>query len=173
MRLRPAIEATLRAHGISVSSANEAPARRPLFEVDIETTGPESPLRELAKKRRPPRALEHQHQVALMQWVEKNLDRYPELEGLNAIPNGGKRTIVVAKKLKAEGVKAGYPDLVLDVARGSYHGWKGELKVRGGRVKPEQADWHERLRRQGYRVDVRIGWEAMRDALVDYLGLHG
>lgn len=154
-------------------------SRRPLWEIDspvatvTETTGPESPLREIEKARRPRRALEHIEQVHLIAWASKSetLKQYPELEFLAAIPNGGKRTKVVAMKLKAEGVKRGYPDLVLDVARGGYYGWKGELKVRGGSVKPDQAKWHDQLRRQGYRVDVRLGWEAMRDALVEYLGL--
>jgi hypothetical protein len=135
--------------------------------------GPNSPLLELAKTKARPRSLEHHAQCCLINWANdpKTLAEYPELEWLAAIPNGGKRTKLVAMKLKAEGVKKGYPDLVLDVARGGYHGWKGELKVRGGSVKPDQAKWHDRLRRQGYRVDVRLGWEAMRDALIDYLSL--
>jgi hypothetical protein len=149
--------------------------RKPLWATDdaIERTGPESPMRKLAKSRKPRRPLEHLEQVRLINWSSdpETLKRYPELEGLAAIPNGGKRTKIVAMKLKAEGVKKGYPDLVLDVARGPYHGWKGELKARGGSAKPDQKTWHERLRRQGYRVDVRIGWEAMRDALIEYLNL--
>lgn len=153
-------------------SEQQTSARRPLWSID-ESTGPESPLHELATTRARPRPLEHIQQVALFAWSSKpeTLAEHPELELLVAIPNGGKRTKVVAMKLKAEGVKKGYPDLVLDVPRGGYHGWKGELKVRGGRVKPEQAQWHDQLRRQGYRVDVRIGWEAMRDALLEYLAL--
>jgi hypothetical protein len=147
--------------------------RPPLFETGSsvatvnELTGPDSPLRETTRRR--PRSLEHQAQVALINWARENVTTYPELELLAAVPNGGKRTKVVAKKLKAEGVKKGYPDLVLDVARGIYHGWKGELKVRGGRLEPEQSELHAKLRSQGYRVDVRIGWEAMRDAIIDYL----
>ena len=87
------------------------------------------------------------------------------------VPNGGKRTKAVAAKLKATGVRPGYPDLVLDIARGRYHGWRGELKVRGGRLSPLQSDWRNRLVSAGYRVDVVIGWEAMRDRLIDYLNL--
>lgn len=140
--------------------------RAPLW--DIASTGPESPLRQLPRRGRP-RSPEHDDQVRLFTWAAENLKQYPELEMLAAIPNGGKRSKVTAMKLKAEGVKPGYPDLVLDVARGPYHGWKGEMKVRGGSVKPMQAHWHGLLRGQGYRVDVKIGWEAMRDALVTYL----
>lgn len=139
----------------------------------IENAGPDSPLRALAKARRPPRPLEYLEQVALIAWADdpKTRRRYPELAGLMHVPNGGKRTKAVAAKLKAVGVRPGYPDLVLDVPRERYHGWRGELKVRGGRPSPLQLEWHERLRRQGYRVDVVIGWEAMRDRIVAYLSL--
>ena len=41
----------------------------------------------------------------------------PDLELLHAIPNGGKRDKVTAAKLKAEGVKAGIPDIFLPVPK--------------------------------------------------------
>lgn len=139
----------------------------------LENAGPDSPLRALAKQRATPRPLEFWEQSALINWADdpKTRLRYPELEGLMHVPNGGKRTKAVAAKLKVTGVRAGYPDLVLDVARGRYHGWRGELKARGGRPSPLQHEWHERLRLAGYRVDVVIGWEAMRDRIIDYLSL--
>jgi hypothetical protein len=117
-------------------------------------------------------ATEHQEQCNLIDWCEKNAGRYPDLAWVAAVPNGGKRTIGTARKLKKEGVRAGYPDLLLDIARGPYHGWRGELKKHGGVVnKKTQQPWHDRLRAQGYRVDVCIGWEAMARALCAYLGI--
>ena len=77
------------------------------------------------------------------------------------VPNGGQRHPAVAKKLKAEGVKAGVPDvLVFEECRGGYmdrtfcDGLALELKV--GRNKPTaaQVEWHERLRKNGWRVEV-------------------
>ncbi len=60
------------------------------------------------RKRRAPRVRtpEHLEQVALMQWASlpTSLKRYPELELLHAVPNGGHRFISVAKAMKAEGV---------------------------------------------------------------------
>lgn len=38
------------------------------------------------------------------------------------VPNGGKRSKRVAAGLKHSGVKSGYPDLVIDIARNGYHG---------------------------------------------------
>lgn len=58
------------------------------------------------RKRRAPkvRTPEHLEQVALMQWASlpTSLKRYPELELLHAVPNGGHRFIGVAKAMKAE-----------------------------------------------------------------------
>lgn len=116
-------------------------------------------------------ASEHQEQVSFIDWCAKHTYHCPDLAWVAAVPNGGKRTIGTARKLKREGVRAGYPDLLLDVARGPYHGWRCELKKVGGRVaKATQTPWHERLRAQGYRVDVCVGWEAAARALVVYLG---
>lgn len=116
---------------------------------------------------------EHAEQCALIEWCERNAGQHPDLAWVAAVPNGGKRTIGTARKMKREGVKAGYPDLLLDVARGGYHGWRCELKKPGGRVeKKTQTPWHDRLRAQGYKVDICVGWEATARALVAYLGLN-
>jgi hypothetical protein len=114
---------------------------------------------------------EHEEQVTFIRWCDTYAYKCADLAYVVAIPNGGKRSIGVARKMKAEGQKAGYPDLQLDVACGPYHGWKCELKKIGGRVtKATQTPWHDRLRAQGCRVDVCVGWEAAARALVAYLG---
>lgn len=112
---------------------------------------------------------ESQEQIALFQWVNLNLHKYPLLELLYHIPNGGKRDIGTAKKLKAEGVKAGVPDLCLPVARGGYNGLYIELKA--GKNKPTalQCEWIEGLSKQGYCVAVCWGWEDCIKVIVDYL----
>jgi rhodanese-related sulfurtransferase len=132
--------------------------------------GPNSPLLTPAKARRLLAPSEHLEQVTLIAWAQASVIRFPELAELVAVPNGGHRHKATAAKLKAEGVRAGYPDLILDVARGGYFGWRGELKRKdGGRVTPEQKAWHDTLRARGYRVDVEHGYENMRDALIRYL----
>jgi hypothetical protein len=119
--------------------------------------------------------LEHGHQVALFMWAALNRPERPDLESLFAIPNGGERNIIVASNLKAEGVKDGVPDIFLAVARGPWHGLFIELKRPGsagkdkGRVKPEQAVWIERLKRNGYGAMVCVGWEEARDTIINYL----
>jgi hypothetical protein len=56
---------------------------------------------------------EHELQAELMRWAKRYEDNYPELWLLHAIPNGGKRNVKDAVKLKREGVKAGVPDLFM------------------------------------------------------------
>ena len=126
---------------------------------------------EPVKTRQRPRELEHIEQVALIKWKTANRTKYPELEMLFAIPNGGKRSKVVAGKLKAEGVVPGVPDLCLPVPRGGFHALFIELKSLTGYPTAEQKEWIERLTQQGYLAVVRKGWEAARDEIVNYLAM--
>lgn len=121
--------------------------------------------------------LEHDEQVSLFHWVALKSGRYAELNLLHAIPNGGHRNIVVARKMKAEGVKPGIPDMFLPVARQGFHGLYVEMKAQSSRPKrggkgglsPEQEKWIRRLRAQGYRVEVCYGWKEAAAVLEDYL----
>ena len=119
--------------------------------------------------------LEHHEQVAVIEWADGMVGRYPELALLYAVPNGARTSIGTAKKLKAEGLRAGVPDLVLPVARGidhtsAYHGLYVELKrIKGGTVSPEQRGLHEALRAQGYRVVVARGAAEAIAAITQYL----
>lgn len=115
---------------------------------------------------------EHVEALRLMQIVRLHENRYPLLKNLTAIPNGGARHGAVASKMKAEGVRKGYPDYLLDVVAGDFHGLRIELKrinASPSDTAPEQRDWHERLRAQGYRVEVCKGWQAAWSVLCDYL----
>lgn len=114
---------------------------------------------------------EHTEAVRFMRVVRMHEARYPELLNLTHVPMGGWRKKAVAAKLKAEGVRAGYPDYLLDVPRGGYHGWRCEMKTMTGPVAKAQKDWHERLRAHGYCVDVCRGWEAAWNSLKAYLEL--
>ena len=90
------------------------------------------------------------------------------------IPNGGKRGKVEAIRFKAEGVKAGVPDICLPVPRGEWHGLYIELKRReGGRVSQDQVDWMEALMRQGYYTAICRGCEDAQRVILAYLGAKG
>jgi Zn ribbon nucleic-acid-binding protein len=71
---------------------------------------------------------EHSQQVALFMWAQDNVQWYPCLRWMFAIPNGGLRDRVTASILKAEGVKRGVADIYLPFAVGNYHGLFIEMK---------------------------------------------
>lgn len=77
---------------------------------------------------------------------------------LFAIPNGGHRNKATAGKLKAEGVRAGIPDLFLPVAARECHGLFIELKVGGNKATENQWRMIDRLKLQGYAATVV--WDA-------------
>ena len=139
------------------------------------TLGPDSPLR--PTRRRASAKLEgvteHDIQVDLIRWADANTPRYPELAMLYAIPNGGRRSIGQAVKLKAEGVKPGVLDLHLPVARGGYHGCWIEMKKPGGTTSPAQAHWMHALALHGHKVALCTSSEAAQQVLLDYLTSEG
>ena len=117
---------------------------------------------------------EHQEQTAFFAWVDLKKIKTTELENIFAIPNGGLRNIVVAKKLKAEGVKAGVPDIFLAVARGGYHGLFIEMKrEKSGKLSDVQDGWMARLEYHNYCFKVCHGFNAAIEAVENYLELNG
>ena len=91
---------------------------------------------------------EHQIQVAMCQYLD--LIKIPYF----AIPNGSLRNIIVAKKLKAEGVKAGVADLFLMIPNKIFHGLFIEVKTSVGRQQPSQKDFEKIAFDSGYCYEV-------------------
>lgn len=88
-----------------------------------------------------------------------------------AIPNGGHRNAITARKMKAEGVRAGMPDLCLPMANGDAHGLYIEVKTKTGTIQKNQRAMHELLRAQGYRVEVVRSVPAFIQLIADYLSV--
>lgn len=108
-------------------------------------------------------------QAALLKEIEL---RFPEAyELIYHVPNGGHRHKKVAGQLKAQGVKAGIPDLVLTMARGGYFGLYIEFKatVEPADVSPSQWACIRRLNEQGYLAIVCRGHVDVMDHLRAYL----
>jgi len=112
---------------------------------------------------------ESEEQTAIIEWANIMQHRVPELALLYHVPNGGSRNVVEAKRLKAQGVKSGVPDLVLPVARGKYHGLYIELKTLRGRVSDTQKQWLDALRNQGYAAIVCRGADEAIAMIAKYL----
>ncbi|WP_433588234.1 VRR-NUC domain-containing protein [Pseudomonas koreensis] len=111
-------------------------------------------------------------QAALMR--ELSL-RYPAaFDLIYHVPNGGHRVKAVAAKLKAQGVKAGIPDLVLSMARGGYFGLYIEFKATPPNDAAVSASQQERLRKlndQGYLAIVCRGHFDAMEQIRAYLRL--
>ena len=91
-------------------------------------------------------------QQACIRWFDA---QYPEHKVyLFAIPNGGKRNIVEASRLKAEGVRAGVSDLFLAVPVGMDHGLFLEAKTKTGSLTENQRQFHIAVEEAGYSFVV-------------------
>ena len=109
---------------------------------------------------------EHEIQVACVDYFRL---RYPK--GLiYAIPNGGQRNVIVASKLKAEGVLSGVPDLCIPIAKKGFHSLYIELKNgKAGKVSDNQKAIMEKLQSEGYRCEVCRSFDEFKNVVNDYM----
>lgn len=115
-------------------------------------------------------ATEAQEQVALVKWARTQAVRYPELELMYAVPNGGKRDKIEAAHMKAQGTLPGVADIVLPCARGSYFGLYIEMKrAKGGVVSASQRWFEGRIVEEGYAYALCAGWDVARVTILRYL----
>lgn len=117
------------------------------------------------------RRSEATEQVLVMNWCRNNAMFYPELNLIFHIPNGGSRNKQEAANLKAQGVKAGVPDLFLPVPQQEYHGLFIEMKFGKNKTTSKQDEWLNALRERGYRCAVCYGAEEAVAELREYLGI--
>lgn len=126
---------------------------------------------------------EHAEQVMLFTWARFNEGRFPELRLLYAVPNwAGVKGPREGARRKAEGVRAGVPDVHLPVARGGYLSLYIEMK----RLKPritktkgvtytatkqtkEQVEWMDRLSAAGNLVAVCCTAQEAQATVLAYL----
>ena len=86
-----------------------------------------------------------------------------------SIPNGGYRHYKEAARLKAEGVTAGVPDLFIAKATAKHSGLYLEFKTAKGRVSDKQKYIIEKLRDEGYCVEIVRSADAAWEVLLKYL----
>lgn len=109
---------------------------------------------------------EHKLQVECIKWFRL---QYPKLV-IFAIPNGGDRNIIVAQKLKAEGVVAGVPDLFIPYPSNVYHGLFIEMKYgKKGRVSEAQKYMLEKLELLGYKCCVVRCFDDFYNQVTNYI----
>ena len=104
---------------------------------------------------------EHSEQVGLINWFR---GRFPGVL-IFAIPNGEKRALSVAKRLKAEGVTRGVPDLYIP----AWNLWIEMKRQKGGRLSPEQKQVIDYLKGIGHTVVVGRGAEDASAQILHFL----
>lgn len=119
------------------------------------------------------------------EWVDTFKGQHPQLACVFAIPNGAAKSRTQAAVMQVTGLRAGVPDVLIaavgsgsrqvvgdDVQAGPFFaGFFIEFKAPGCYPRPEQREWHERLRAAGYRVEVHRSWITAANATIEYLGL--
>lgn len=115
---------------------------------------------------------EGMEQATFFTWLQYN---YPYAWDYAFHPaNGGHRHKATAGKLKSQGVRAGVPDIFLDLPRGAYHGLRIELKAtppHDAALAASQREWLARLTAAGYCARLCKGFDAAKRMTEAYLAL--
>lgn len=124
----------------------------------------------LIKKQKVKRkSLEHDFQVSIFDYVNKAL---PALRPyMFAIPNGGARHPIVARRLKAEGVTKGVYDIFISLPNLISHGLYIECKAGKNKLTDEQIAFRDRMKDIGYWCEECRTLEDFEVILQHYFGL--
>ena len=85
-----------------------------------------------------------------------------------AIPNGSQRSRTTGAKLKAEGVVAGVPDLLVP----AWSLWIEMKRADGGTTSAVQKDWHRYLESIGHTVLICAGFLQAKNDLTAHRAAH-
>lgn len=95
---------------------------------------------------------ESELQASCVEWFRFTYPQYKML--LFSIPNGGKRNIITAMRLKREGAVSGVPDLFLSIARNEYHGMYIEMKTEKNKLTENQDKFFQAAIKHNYKCQV-------------------
>lgn len=124
----------------------------------------------MTNKHSMPVPTEHQEQAWLFGWAAYMSGKYPMLNTMFAIPNGGKRHYKTAADLKEEGVKPGVSDICLPYPNGRYHGLFIEMKrTKGGVISEGQKNFIADMQKVGYAACVCYGFEQAKETVLRYI----
>ncbi len=118
---------------------------------------------------------EHEEQANVISWAKQQVNVYPALVNLFAVPNAAKRSFGNAKYCKADGLVAGVPDLILAVQNNLYGSLYIEMKKNGrqneknGGLSDAQMKWKQNLCAYGMQVITCYSAQEAIDAILSYL----
>ena len=106
-------------------------------------------------------------QIACVWWFRLI---YPEPRYLICtFPNGGSRNIVTASILKAEGSRAGMPDLVIFAPNKCFF---VEMKAKAGRMSEHQKEIEKILTAMGYKYYICNSFEGFKQTIEHEISLN-
>jgi len=99
---------------------------------------------------------------------------------IRAMKTSAKIVSSIENKMKAEGKQKGYPDIIIDRSNRYYHGLRIEMKrqkkqlqtklsTAHTKVSPEQKEWIETLKNEGYYAVVCYGAKEAIGVIDDYM----
>lgn len=93
---------------------------------------------------------EHDEQVTFCQWLD--------IVGVTyyAVPNGSNKSRTAQRKFKAEGLKAGVPDMVC-LFSGGVSVYIEMKRRKGSATSAEQKEWQQRLKLLGFEAHICKG----------------
>lgn len=97
------------------------------------------------------------------EWVRINKAYAEPLRAAFAVPNGGSRPKKTAATMKAEGMEAGVPDLMILAPARGYAGLVIETKTKYNQPSDEQKEWLNRLARNNFYCVAAWSTEDMVD----------
>ena len=109
---------------------------------------------------------EHKEQVAFINWFN-SVEQFKDLI-IFSIPNGGKRGIKTAIKLKKEGAKSGIADLQILLPNGKTV-FIEMKKEKGGKLSPNQLSFIDKSQSLGHTVLVANGCNEASKKFIEFL----
>lgn len=117
------------------------------------------------------RPFERVEQVIGLVWLEINDSEAFSMT--TATPLGGYRPNGAGGQLRGEGVRTGYPDILMDKPMNGFHGLRIEMKKLSSTANPteDQHEWLTKLAAQGYLAVLCRGHQAMITVMAEYLSI--
>jgi hypothetical protein len=104
-------------------------------------------------------------QIACVNWFKLQYPMYI----LFSIPNGGRRTLIEAKILKAEGIMSGVADLFLMYGNKEHNGLFIEMKYEKGRQSDSQKLFERKCKIFNYKYTICYTFSEFQNTINDYI----
>lgn len=110
------------------------------------------------------RFLESELQIQCVEWFKI---KYPK-KLIFSIPNGAKKSLLTALRMRREGLLSGVPDLFIPEPFRNFSGLFIEMKSKYGKLSSNQKDVIQKLRERNYAVYVCNSFSQFEKSICEY-----